>query len=91
MTKPLRDVRPLGDEQKHYWMARRMAKTVGVNLGEAYEAGKLSQEEWAVTVQRCRGCNWAEGCEKWLPQHQDGAERPPRACANLALWERLKP
>ncbi len=91
MTQPSSQFRPLGDEQKHLWMARRMAKTVGVDLAAAYEAGTLSQEEWAETVQRCRGCDWAEGCDHWLPEHAEGVEHAPRACVNADLWDRLKP
>ena len=43
--------------KKHYWLAKRMAKTTGADLVAAYQAGELGQEEWAQMVHKCRGCD----------------------------------
>ena len=82
--------KPLGDPITHYWLAKRMAQTVGVDLVAATESGAFSQEDWAETVNRCRGCEWTDGCQKWLPEHEDGADHAPRQCRNTKLFEALK-
>ncbi len=80
--------RPLGDEREHYWLALGMAQTVGLDLQAEIEAGRLSQEDWAETVQRCRGCGWAGGCPSWMEDNPD-AERAPKPCVNAAGFNAL--
>ena len=51
------EVKPLGDENHHYWLAVAMAKAAGVDLQKAMDDGTLSHEDWAGLVTRCRGSN----------------------------------
>ncbi len=62
-------MKPLGPEREHYWLALSMAKAAGVDLQEAIDTGRFSQEKWARTVTRCRGCEWGGECPEWLKEH----------------------
>jgi hypothetical protein len=73
---------PLGEEIDHYWLVQRMAKATGVDLVRATEAGLLEQEEWADIVTRCRGCQWADGCDNWLSKPVDESRALPEPCLN---------
>lgn len=80
----------LAGEKVAMWRVLGMADATGTDLVRAYEEGRLSQEDWAETVTRCRGCQWAEGCDAWLDA-ADGSERPvPQACPNAARFDALK-
>lgn len=81
--------KPLASEQTAYWRVLGMADATSTDLTAAYEAGQISHEAWGDTVQRCRGCRWAEGCDQWLAAG-NGSSRPvPAACRNSDLFERL--
>lgn len=86
--------RPLGDEKEHYWLVQRMAQANGTDLVTASDEGLLLQEEWAAMVQRCRGCAWAEGCQRWLDKPVEAVRTTPRDCVNhrhfAALQRKLR-
>lgn len=81
---------PLGDEIDHYWLVQRMAKATGVDLVRATEAGLLEQEDWASIVTRCRGCQWAGGCDHWLSLPGDESRSLPDRCLNRNQLTALK-
>ena len=82
--------KPLASEKAALWRVLAMADATGTDLVRAYEDGQLSQDDWASTVNRCRGCRWAEGCDQWLAG-DDGAARPvPEACRNAATFRALQ-
>lgn len=80
-------LRPLGDENRHYWMAVKMAKATGTDLQSALEEGRISHQDWADLVQRCRGCAWVEGCACWMARQEAGTAEVPQACPNAATFE----
>jgi hypothetical protein len=83
---------PLGDPGDHYWLVQRMAKTCGVDMAKASEAGCIDQRNWVKMVQRCRSCQWTEGCERWLSrlELESGAHpAPPEDCLNAAILNGL--
>lgn len=82
-------MKPLGDRNRHYWLAQRMAKTTGADLVKAHQAGALSQEEWAQMVQNCRACDWTEGCARWL-QRTVKADTVPDTCANCGRFSEMQ-
>jgi len=84
-------MKPLGDPVKHFWKVQQMAKATGVDLVEARAEGKLPDAAWADTVTNCRGCDWVEGCERFLDQAEDGQATPPSGCVNQKPFEALKP
>lgn len=82
-------MKPLGEMRKHVLLAQRMARLNGVKLVAATEDGNLDQESWAGMVHRCRGCDWTEGCERFL----DAGETPetlPENCRNRLQFGVLK-
>ena len=87
-------IRRLGTPVDHLWLAQRMAKTMGVDLCSAYDAGDLSQQEWASMLTRCRGCAWTEGCSDFLhratlPDAETQAETP-HDCRNATRFDALR-
>ena len=82
-------MKPLGDRKRHYWLAQRMAKTTETDLVGAHAAGDLSQEKWAEMVESCRGCDWIEGCERWLAKPENAGE-VPGSCPNCGTFLELK-
>ncbi len=82
-------MRPLGPQRDHYWLALSMAKAAGVDLQAAIDEGRFSQEKWAETVQRCRGCEWGGDCPHWLRENHE-VEAAPQNCVNAKLFAALK-
>jgi hypothetical protein len=83
-------MKPLGDPITHFWNVQRMARATGTDLVAAHDTGALSSEDWAGMVTRCRGCEWAEGCQEWLPEHTDGTAKAPKGCVNRRIFDALK-
>ena len=79
---------PLGEPGEHFWLVQRMAKRCGSDLARAASEGQVTQEEWVEMVHKCRGCQWTEGCQRWLDQLvEDGTVDAPDQCLNA---EKLK-
>ncbi|OSQ44946.1 DUF6455 family protein [Marivita geojedonensis] len=82
--------RPLGDTGVHFWLVQRMAKTCGVNTAQAAREGDIVEQEWVDMVQRCRSCQWVNGCERWLDRTDiDSSATPPADCLNADLLHLL--
>jgi len=92
VTQPTEN-KPLGEENHHYWRVVAMAKAAGLDLQEALEDGRLSQEEWAGLVQKCRGCDWERegGCGRWLnlALAKEAPSETPSTCVNHDRFEAL--
>ncbi len=82
-------MKPLGETTRHFWLAQRMAKLHDVDLVGAVGRGDLDQEDWARMVTRCRGCDWTEGCDRFLARGEAG-EDLPEGCENRARMARLR-
>ena len=86
-------MKPLGDARTHYWLAKRMAGLHAVDLARAARQGDLDQVTWAGLVQRCRGCDWTAGCERYLSRGEVTPEAGavwPEGCPNRAVFASLK-
>lgn len=86
-------MKPLGDRTEHYWLAQRMAQLTQTDLVAAMAQAELSQEDWAEMVERCRGCNWEAGCNRYVAAHERMAlteEVAPESCVNKNRFKRLK-
>lgn len=79
----------LGNLMHHVQLVSRMARATQTNLVEAFEAGDLSQNDWAKMVQTCRNCNWAGDCPDWLNRHNDISDAPEN-CLNRRRFAALK-
>lgn len=82
-------MRKLGKTRHHFQLISRMAKTTETDLVSAYDAGELSQRDWAGMVQGCRACGWSGDCASWMDD-QDSAVDPPRTCVNRDRFLDLK-
>lgn len=84
-------MKPLGETKSHYWLVQRMAQATETDLVTAMERAELSNADWAEMVQSCRGCDWTEGCKRWLGGAEGQAsEAAPEPCLNRARFLRLK-
>jgi len=72
----------LGTEIEHYWLVQRMAKATKVDLVKAFDAGLIFSEDWVGLVTRCRGCQWTEGCDRFLNRTDPSAQPAPAPCRN---------
>lgn len=79
----------LGNIMEHVRLVGRMAKATETDLVGAYEAGDLSQEEWAEMVQTCRTCDWAARCVDWLDGHE-AVPCAPDTCLNKHKFKELQ-
>ena len=82
-------MRSLGDARRHFWLAQQMARLHGLDLAEARARGDLDQATWAGMVQRCRACEWTEGCERYLARGK-ARESLPEGCLNRMRLATLK-
>ena len=80
---------PLGDALYHLRLLGLMGKTTEADLVAAFEAGRISSEDWADMVNRCRACEGIETCERWLATHES-AEEAPGCCKNAKVLLRLR-
>lgn len=83
-------LRPLGDAGDHHWLVRRMAHATGVDVAAASRAGLLEQADWARMTDRCRACQWTEGCSRWLDRPEDEPRDVPGGCVNRRHLEALR-
>ncbi|MDK3017504.1 DUF6455 family protein [Pseudodonghicola flavimaris] len=79
----------LGKMMEHVRLVSRMAQVTDTDLVAAYDAGMLSQEDWAGMVQTCRSCTWAGRCEGWLDSH-DSVDQAPVPCLNRDRFAALR-
>ncbi|MEM1363430.1 MAG: DUF6455 family protein [Pseudomonadota bacterium] len=88
------EIKPLGDEIHHYWLAVSMAKAAGIDAQAALEEGRLSQETWAGLITRCRGCAWERdgACQRWMEWAltEDPGVDVPEPCENRDIFEGLR-
>jgi len=82
-------MKPLGDPKKHFWLVQGMARATGVDLVQAADQGRLTQADWAQTVQTCRTCTWVDGCKAWLTTAAH-VDVPPQPCRNRAQLAMLR-
>lgn len=80
----------LGDIEKHFWLARSVARRMGVSLTEAMADGRLSHQAYAEIVTRCRAADCSEGCVLWLAEQQDEMTPEPPCCAIADALRRLR-
>lgn len=81
--------RVLGNLRDHYWRVLRMASKIGLDLVAVRKKGDLSSGDWSEIVQACRGCEWAEECDRWV-HRSDMVECVPSTCVNRMKFERLR-
>ena len=79
----------LGDPALHFFLTRSVARACDVNLSDAMAQGRLSANEYADMVTRCRKCPYVGQCQQWLAKNGANAEHAPEGCAHRALLDNL--
>ncbi|MBV2359654.1 hypothetical protein KUH32_07705 [Thalassococcus sp. CAU 1522] len=80
----------LGDAERHFWMTRSVAKTMGVSLGDAILSRQLAPETYAEMVTKCRTCALVEACEEWLSKGPGPQVTAPPGCCNATVLDQLR-
>ncbi len=75
----------LGDVEKHFWLTRSVARSMGLSLSEEMQRGTLTPEGYSRMVTACRACPLTEACQKWLSDRRTLATTPPEGCANTKV------
>lgn len=57
---------PPGAPETHFWLTRSVARAMGVNLSKAMASGRMSADEYAQMIERCRCCALVMACQAWL-------------------------
>lgn len=65
-----------------FWIARSVARVLGLDLSGALADGRLTPQGYAMLVARCENCRLAEGCQLWLAQQTGTPAAPIEGCAN---------
>ncbi len=79
----------LGDPARHFWITRGVARAMGLSLGDAMADGRLTSDEYARMVTRCRTCPHVADCENWLAHNPGPTGAAPKMCCNAETLERL--
>lgn len=79
----------LGDPLYHLRLLGRMGHTVGADLVQAFEAGKIDNETWTQMITNCRGCPYPQKCHAWLDATEQAAA-PPSGCCNAESLHQLR-
>ncbi|WP_082181956.1 DUF6455 family protein [Aestuariivita boseongensis] len=80
-----------GDIEEHFWLTRSVARTVGINLGDAMAAGQITPDDYSHMVVRCFRAGCTARCAEWLGQQPGGcASEPPPFCVHTNQLRALR-
>ena len=79
-----------GNIDLYFWIARGMARRMGVNLTDAMHDGLLTQADFAQMIDRCRCCAGSEGCLDYLSEQSEERGSAPDWCGNGNLLRELR-
>lgn len=79
----------IGDVERHFWITRSVARVMGVSLSDAMREGKITAQDYAAIVTKCRNCANAQRCQEWLAACQSITRSAPPDCVNGNLLEWL--
>lgn len=78
--------------EHHAELMERMAETLGVDLTEELQTGRMTPDDVEETVLRCATCIEAGACQQFLElNHDQGTDEAPGYCRNKSLLEALRP
>lgn len=78
-----------GDLDHNFWLTRKLARNLKVNLAEAMHHGFLTQEDFAQMVVACRCCGHDESCMAHLAEQHGPADSAPSYCRNKEILGEL--
>ncbi|MBE1284227.1 MAG: hypothetical protein GJ676_13025 [Rhodobacteraceae bacterium] len=80
----------LGPIDRHFWLNRSVARSMGINFTEAIADGRLDAEGYAELLTRCRAGGCDRQCEHWLGCLHGQVDDAPEHCANRDRLNALK-
>lgn len=80
----------IGEFEPHFWLTRSVARCMGLSLSDAMADGRLSPEDYAELITRCRIAGCREACHYWLAAQRDDDRPAPEFCANAERLNRLR-
>ncbi|WP_425043456.1 DUF6455 family protein [Primorskyibacter sp. S87] len=80
----------LGEIERHFWLTRSVARTMGISLSEAMADGRLTEQGYAEMVTRCRAGGCHKQCELWLACQANSSKAAPSHCMNESILNRLR-
>ena len=80
----------LGDPALHFWLTRSVARVLDVNLSDAIAQGRLTPNDYAEMVARCRQCPHVQDCQLWLATEGAQAAEAPTHCAHKPVLDDLQ-
>jgi hypothetical protein len=78
----------LKDPARAFWLTRSVARSAGVNLGNALATGRIDAAEYADMVVCRRRCGLTAACEAWLGR-SPRSELAPAGCHHAAMIHKL--
>ena len=85
---------PLGDPDRHFWLARSVARLMQIDFHGAIMRGDLDCDAYRALINRCRTCRQVTACQLGLARSCGQADAPPEGCviaADLVNLKRLTP
>lgn len=79
-----------GAVNRHFWLTRSMARTLGINLSRAVASGRLSSDDYAEMVAKCSASNCAHRCALWLACQTTTPDTAPDFCVHSERFKRLQ-
>ena len=80
----------LGAIDRHFWLNRSVARTMGINFSEAMAEGKLDAQGYAELLTRCRAGGCDKECELWLACQKGRVDAAPDHCVNADALNQLR-
>ena len=80
----------VADVERHFWLARSVARVLGVNLSAAMAQGRLSATQYSEMIDRCQSGGCHASCEAWLARPSGSADAAPAECRIARILERLR-
>ncbi|WP_095588476.1 DUF6455 family protein [Actibacterium ureilyticum] len=78
-----------GDLDRHFWLSRGMARTLGIRFSDVMRDGRLSTHEFTDLVNTCRGCAMSDRCVGWMARAEAVGEPAPGFCEIRGILNRL--
>ena len=79
----------LGNAREHFWRVIKMADANRVDLSEALDTGRISIDDYAEMITKCRGCSEVGKCDRLLGAQPD-LQQAPAYCENRETFAALK-
>lgn len=75
---------------EHFWLSQGMARSVGVKLNEALQAGNVKRVDYEAALVQCCLCSSKNKCKAWLAVAHGPSENAPDFCALSGLLAAAK-